>query len=286
MNRRLFGALGVVVVFTLSVGSCKSDPFADVHGTPAGLVTNFSYLQVAAGDSTPLRASVVDATATPLELPVTFTACTADVSVLTDTSYHAIPNTSTQVLVKGVNPSPSCVVAAGGGFKDTIKVAVAKHAKPEDLVQPGHIFPLRAVKGGVLMRAGHTEAGCDLGALAGLTPAAVICEIMKDDGTMARLPDLIEFAQEHGLKVVLRKIGIAHYCADPHSFGIGKFFDLCERESVDVDSSLARHFHSPLYCRGRRGYGRPRCAIVRRDVWADASRARAQSISRPLIRGR
>ena len=71
MNRRLFGALGVVVVFTLSVGSCKSDPFADVHGAPAALVTNFSYLQVAAGDSTPLRASVVDATATPLELPVT-----------------------------------------------------------------------------------------------------------------------------------------------------------------------------------------------------------------------
>ena len=128
MNRRLFGALGVVVVFTLSVGSCKSDPFADVHGAPAALVTNFSYLQVAAGDSTPLRASVVDATATPLELPVTFTACTADVSVLTDTSYHAIPNTSTQVLVKGVNPSPTCVVAAGGGFKDTIKVAVVPSA--------------------------------------------------------------------------------------------------------------------------------------------------------------
>jgi 3,4-dihydroxy 2-butanone 4-phosphate synthase / GTP cyclohydrolase II len=68
-------------------------------------------------------------------------------------------------------------------------------------VQPGHIFPLQAVDGGVLMRAGHTEAGCDLGALAGLTPAAVICEIMKDDGTMARLPDLQLFAAEHGLKI-------------------------------------------------------------------------------------
>jgi 3,4-dihydroxy 2-butanone 4-phosphate synthase / GTP cyclohydrolase II len=83
----------------------------------------------------------------------------------------------------------------------TIQVAVAKDAKPEDLVQPGHIFPLRAVKGGVLMRAGHTEAGCDLTEMAGLTPASVICEIIKEDGTMARLPDLLEFAQEHGLKI-------------------------------------------------------------------------------------
>jgi 3,4-dihydroxy 2-butanone 4-phosphate synthase/GTP cyclohydrolase II len=83
----------------------------------------------------------------------------------------------------------------------TIQVAVAKNAKPDDLVQPGHIFPLRAVKGGVLMRAGHTEAGCDLTAMAGLTPASVICEIVKDDGTMARLPDLLEFGKEHNLKI-------------------------------------------------------------------------------------
>ncbi|SFV01434.1 bifunctional 3,4-dihydroxy-2-butanone-4-phosphate synthase/GTP cyclohydrolase II [Pseudoduganella namucuonensis] len=83
----------------------------------------------------------------------------------------------------------------------TIQVAVARDAKPLDIVQPGHIFPLKAVKGGVLMRAGHTEAGCDLTAMAGLTPASVICEIMKDDGTMARLPDLLEFAKEHGLKI-------------------------------------------------------------------------------------
>jgi 3,4-dihydroxy 2-butanone 4-phosphate synthase/GTP cyclohydrolase II len=68
-------------------------------------------------------------------------------------------------------------------------------------VQPGHIFPLQAVDGGVLMRAGHTEAGCDLAAMAGLTASSVICEIMKDDGTMARLPDLQVFAAEHGLKI-------------------------------------------------------------------------------------
>lgn len=83
----------------------------------------------------------------------------------------------------------------------TIKVAVAADATPEDLVQPGHIFPLRAMPGGVLVRAGHTEAGCDLTAMAGLTPAAVICEILKDDGTMARLPDLVQYAHKHHLKI-------------------------------------------------------------------------------------
>ena len=83
----------------------------------------------------------------------------------------------------------------------TIQVAVAKNATAMDIVQPGHIFPLKAQRGGVLMRAGHTEAGCDLTEMAGLTPASVICEIMKDDGTMARLPDLLEFAKEHNLKI-------------------------------------------------------------------------------------
>jgi 3,4-dihydroxy 2-butanone 4-phosphate synthase/GTP cyclohydrolase II len=83
----------------------------------------------------------------------------------------------------------------------TVQAAVARQAQASDLVQPGHIFPLQAVDGGVLMRAGHTEAGCDLSAMAGCSPAAVICEIMKDDGTMARLPDLLVFAAEHGLKI-------------------------------------------------------------------------------------
>ena len=92
----------------------------------------------------------------------------------------------------------------------TVQAAVAKNAQPDDLVQPGHIFPLQAVEGGVLMRAGHTEAGCDLAAMAGCTPAAVICEIMKDDGTMARLPDLQLFAAEHGLKIGTIADLIAH----------------------------------------------------------------------------
>src|SRR5258706_2479726 len=83
----------------------------------------------------------------------------------------------------------------------TVRAATARHAKAEDIVQPGHIFPVMAQNGGVLVRAGHTEAGCDLAELAGLTPAAVICEIMNADGSMARLPDLVEFAARHGLKL-------------------------------------------------------------------------------------
>ncbi len=83
----------------------------------------------------------------------------------------------------------------------TVQAANAKNATPEDIVQPGHIFPLIAREGGVLARAGHTEAACDFAHLAGLTPSGVICEVLNADGSMARLPDLIPFAQKHGLKV-------------------------------------------------------------------------------------
>jgi 3,4-dihydroxy 2-butanone 4-phosphate synthase/GTP cyclohydrolase II len=83
----------------------------------------------------------------------------------------------------------------------TIRVAASAGATASDIVQPGHVFPLIAQDGGVLVRAGHTEACCDLARLAGLTPAAVLCEIMREDGTMARLPDLVEFAAAHGLKI-------------------------------------------------------------------------------------
>jgi 3,4-dihydroxy 2-butanone 4-phosphate synthase/GTP cyclohydrolase II len=83
----------------------------------------------------------------------------------------------------------------------TVQAAVAADATPEDLVQPGHIFPLRAREGGVLNRAGHTEAGCDLARLAGFTPASVIVEVMNDDGTMARRPDLERFAAKHGIRI-------------------------------------------------------------------------------------
>lgn len=83
----------------------------------------------------------------------------------------------------------------------TILTAVAKDAKPDDLVQPGHVFPLRARRGGVLFRTGQTEGSVDLSRLAGLRPAAVICEIMNDDGTMARLPDLEKFSEQHGIRI-------------------------------------------------------------------------------------
>ncbi|HQR55385.1 MAG TPA: bifunctional 3,4-dihydroxy-2-butanone-4-phosphate synthase/GTP cyclohydrolase II [Burkholderiaceae bacterium] len=110
--------------------------------------------------------------------------------------------------VHGTNFTVSIEAAAGvttgisaADRARTVWVATRPTAKASDIVQPGHIFPVVAQAGGVLMRAGHTEAGCDLTQLAGLTPAAVICEIMNDDGTMARLPDLIPFAQAHGLKI-------------------------------------------------------------------------------------
>ena len=83
----------------------------------------------------------------------------------------------------------------------TISVAIGHNRGPEDLVSPGHIFPLMARDGGVLVRAGHTEAAVDVSRLAGLQPSGVICEIMNDDGTMARLPDLVEFAEKHELKI-------------------------------------------------------------------------------------
>lgn len=84
----------------------------------------------------------------------------------------------------------------------TIQIAIRDDAKPNDLVRPGHIFPLRAMKGGVLVRTGQTEGSVDLARLAGLKPAGIICEIMNDDGTMARMPDLEVFAQKHQLKIV------------------------------------------------------------------------------------
>src|SRR5262245_18672403 len=84
----------------------------------------------------------------------------------------------------------------------TIRVAVAHNTRPEDLVTPGHVFPLRARRGGVLVRSGHTEGSVDLARLAGLEPAGAICEIMNEDGTMARMPDLERFAHQHGLRIL------------------------------------------------------------------------------------
>src|SRR5204863_8112358 len=84
----------------------------------------------------------------------------------------------------------------------TIQVAIDPSKGPSDLVQPGHVFPLRARQGGVLQRAGQTEAAVDLARLAGLNPAGVVCEVMAEDGTMARVPDLVPYCRRHGLKLI------------------------------------------------------------------------------------
>ncbi|HEY5635222.1 MAG TPA: bifunctional 3,4-dihydroxy-2-butanone-4-phosphate synthase/GTP cyclohydrolase II [Burkholderiaceae bacterium] len=141
----------------------------------------------------------------------------------------------------------------------TVQVAVARDATARDIVQPGHIFPIMAQDGGVLMRAGHTEAGCDLGAMAGLTPAAVICEIMKDDGTMARLPDLEMFAREHGLKIGTIADLIHHRSANE---------SLIER----VASREVSTMHGPFTLHAYRDTpsGSPHLALVRGQVDAKA----------------
>jgi len=124
MNRRLFGAFGVLTVVAFGLGSCKSDPLSDLDGNPARVVTDFSYLQLPIGGTQVVNASVLDARTTPLEVPITFTPCTADVSVAVDTSYHPIPPTSSQAIVTAVSANSSCVVVSGGGISDTVTVAV------------------------------------------------------------------------------------------------------------------------------------------------------------------
>lgn len=134
----------------------------------------------------------------------------------------------------------------------TIQVAVARDARPEDIVQPGHIFPITAKEGGVLVRAGHTEAGCDLARMAGFEPASVICEVLKDDGSMARLPDLIEFGREHGMKIGTiadlihfrsrTETLVERTLSKPVSFGAGDFtlHAYSDRTSGDVHLALTK----------------------------------------------
>ncbi|MBI3041966.1 MAG: 3,4-dihydroxy-2-butanone-4-phosphate synthase [Betaproteobacteria bacterium] len=121
----------------------------------------------------------------------------------------------------------------------TVQVAIRPDAAPADLVQPGHVFPLMAQDGGVLVRAGHTEAGCDLARLAGLVPAAVICEILKDNGEMARLPDLIEFAAQHKLRIGTIADLIAH-----RSHTESLVMRVAEREIETVHGKLRLYVYS------------------------------------------
>lgn len=132
----------------------------------------------------------------------------------------------------------------------TIQAAVAENALPDDLVQPGHIFPLMAQSGGVLTRAGHTEAGCDLARLAGMEPAAVIVEILNEDGSMARRPDLEIFAAQHNLKIGTIA-DLIHYriqnentlervseCAYPTEFGDFRLFAYQDRTDNNLHLAL------------------------------------------------
>jgi 3,4-dihydroxy 2-butanone 4-phosphate synthase/GTP cyclohydrolase II len=121
----------------------------------------------------------------------------------------------------------------------TVQAAIRPDASPADLVQPGHIFPLMAEDGGVLVRAGHTEAGCDLARLAGLTPAAVICEILKDNGEMARLPDLVEFAAQHRLKIGTI-VDLIHYRSSTESL----VKRVAERDIETTHGTLRLHVYS------------------------------------------
>ncbi|MCB1859210.1 MAG: 3,4-dihydroxy-2-butanone-4-phosphate synthase [Gammaproteobacteria bacterium] len=153
---------------------------------------------------------------------------------------------------------------SAGDRATTVLAAVKADAEPQDIVQPGHIFPLMAQPGGVLVRAGHTEAGCDLVRLAGLTPAAVIVEILNEDGSMARRPDLEQFAQDHGLKIGtiadLIQYRVRHEktvervseCGFPTQYG--RFQLVAYQDSIDNKLHLALVFgeispHQPVLVR-------------------------------------
>ena len=120
--------------------------------------------------------------------------------MMVDSSRNAAPNNTAFTVSIEASSGVSTGISAADRAQ-TIRVASSPNAKPNDIRIPGHIFPIKAKKGGVLKRAGHTEASVDLARLAGCTPAAVICEIMNEDGSMARLPDLKVFAQKHNIKI-------------------------------------------------------------------------------------
>ncbi|MBD9679554.1 3,4-dihydroxy-2-butanone-4-phosphate synthase [Pseudomonas sp. PDM18] len=131
----------------------------------------------------------------------------------------------------------------------TVQAAAAKNAVAADIVSPGHIFPLMSQPGGVLARAGHTEAACDLARMAGFEPSGVICEIMNDDGTMARRPELEEFAQQHGIKIgtiadlihyrLIHERTVERLAEQPLDTELGQFNLITYRDSVEGDVHLA-----------------------------------------------
>ena len=168
----------------------------------------------------------------------------------------------------------------------TIRAAVRRNARPEDLRQPGHIFPLMAQPGGVLTRAGHTEAGCDLARLAGLEPAAVIVEILNDDGTMARRPDLEKFAQQHQLKIgtiadliryrLEKERSIERIAELPIDTDFGPFRMYCYEDHVH------RTVHLALVRGDLRNGSVPLVRVHLRDTLRDVLSVREESLGQPL----
>ena len=148
----------------------------------------------------------------------------------------------------------------------TIQAAVASHARPEDLSQPGHIFPVMAQPGGVLTRAGHTEAGCDLARLAGLEPAAVIVEILNEDGSMARRPELEKFAREHGIRIGTIADLIRYRLEKEHNV-----------ERIDKRAVSTEHGDFTMYCYDDHVNRAVHLALVKGDIQkADAPLVRVQ----------
>ncbi|MBL8225823.1 MAG: 3,4-dihydroxy-2-butanone-4-phosphate synthase [Chromatiales bacterium] len=168
----------------------------------------------------------------------------------------------------------------------TVRVAVGPEARPEDLRQPGHIFPLMAQPGGVLTRAGHTEAGCDLARLAGVEPAAVIVEILNDDGTMARRPQLEVFAREHGLRIGtiadLIRYRLQHEESVERIGDQAVQTDFGEFRMVTYEDHVSRHVHVALV---RGDLSRPEPPLVRvhvQDTLGDVIGVHEPALGRPI----
>ena len=180
--------------------------------------------------------------------------------MVTDTDQHHATNFTISIeAAEGITTGISAHDRAR-----TIQAAVALNARPEDLSQPGHIFPVMAQPGGVLTRAGHTEAGCDLARLAGLEPSAAIVEILNEDGTMARRPDLEKFAQSHGIRIGT--------IADLIRYRLEKERNV---ERIDERSIETRHGEFTMYCYDDH---------VNRAVHVARVKGKLEEVDTPLVR--
>ncbi len=171
-----------------------------------------------------------------------------------DETNHSPNKTAFTVSIESAKGVSTGISAADRAH--TIKVASSPAAAPQDIITPGHVFPIRAQDGGVLKRAGHTEASVDLSRLAGLNPAAVICEIMNPDGTMARLPDLKVFAKKHNIKIGTIE-SLIKYRIQNESFVV-------ERAKANLPSQFAQGFQ--VHCFQNLTDGREHLALVKGDI--------------------